>query len=145
MFTAGRYEYRNKGVDMFIESLARRYLHLFNVANLISVSRLELPVTESRIYRYCRCLYHHACCHSLIHHRGSQGPSRYQTAPRHRHGNSEPYWRSTFRSRRSVPWVRPFPVFSSTLLQPEFFRHRTGSQKLYQHQTNSSLKKTRYC
>lgn len=24
MFTAGRYEYRNKGVDMFIESLARR-------------------------------------------------------------------------------------------------------------------------
>lgn len=23
-FTAGRYEYRNKGVDMFIESLARR-------------------------------------------------------------------------------------------------------------------------
>jgi Glycogen synthase len=23
MFTAGRYEYRNKGVDMFIESLAR--------------------------------------------------------------------------------------------------------------------------
>lgn len=26
MFTAGRYEYRNKGVDMFIESLARTYL-----------------------------------------------------------------------------------------------------------------------
>lgn len=25
MFTAGRYEYRNKGVDMFIESLARAY------------------------------------------------------------------------------------------------------------------------
>lgn len=25
MFTAGRYEYRNKGVDMFIESLARTY------------------------------------------------------------------------------------------------------------------------
>src|SRR6185295_5190686 len=24
-FTAGRYEYRNKGVDMFIESLARKY------------------------------------------------------------------------------------------------------------------------
>ena len=24
MFTAGRYEYRNKGVDMFIESLARK-------------------------------------------------------------------------------------------------------------------------
>jgi glycogen(starch) synthase len=25
-FTAGRYEYRNKGVDMFVESLARTYL-----------------------------------------------------------------------------------------------------------------------
>lgn len=25
MFTAGRYEYRNKGVDMFIESLAREH------------------------------------------------------------------------------------------------------------------------
>ena len=25
MFTAGRYEYRNKGVDMFIESLARTF------------------------------------------------------------------------------------------------------------------------
>lgn len=24
MFTAGRYEYRNKGVDMFIEALARK-------------------------------------------------------------------------------------------------------------------------
>lgn len=26
MFTAGRYEYRNKGVDMFIESLARKFV-----------------------------------------------------------------------------------------------------------------------
>ena len=25
MFTAGRYEYRNKGVDMFIEALAREF------------------------------------------------------------------------------------------------------------------------
>jgi len=25
-FTAGRYEFRNKGVDMFIESLARKYI-----------------------------------------------------------------------------------------------------------------------
>ena len=25
-FTAGRYEYRNKGVDMFIESMARKFL-----------------------------------------------------------------------------------------------------------------------
>jgi glycogen(starch) synthase len=28
MFTAGRYEYRNKGVDMFIESLARTPLRV---------------------------------------------------------------------------------------------------------------------
>ena len=34
MFTAGRDEYRNKGIDMFIESLARKYLPLFNMANL---------------------------------------------------------------------------------------------------------------
>jgi glycogen(starch) synthase len=26
IFTAGRYEYRNKGVDMFIEALARKFL-----------------------------------------------------------------------------------------------------------------------
>jgi hypothetical protein len=29
MFTAGRYEFRNKGVDMFIESLASEWLGLF--------------------------------------------------------------------------------------------------------------------
>lgn len=26
MFTAGRYEYRNKGVDLFIEALAREFV-----------------------------------------------------------------------------------------------------------------------
>ena len=31
MFTAGRYEYRNKGVDMFIESLARMSILLHDV------------------------------------------------------------------------------------------------------------------
>lgn len=68
MFTAGRYEYRNKGVDMFIESLARKYLPFLNVANLIPVFRLKLPVTKSRIYRYRHCLYHHACGNSFLHH-----------------------------------------------------------------------------
>lgn len=29
IFTAGRYEYRNKGVDMFVESLARKFFFLF--------------------------------------------------------------------------------------------------------------------
>ena len=68
MFTAGRYEYRNKGVDMFIESLARKYLLLLNVANSTSVFRLELPITKSGIYRYRRCFYHHACSNSFLHH-----------------------------------------------------------------------------
>jgi glycogen(starch) synthase len=31
MFTAGRYEYRNKGVDMFIESLARELTAVLRV------------------------------------------------------------------------------------------------------------------
>lgn len=29
LFTAGRYEYRNKGVDMFVESLSRKFFLLF--------------------------------------------------------------------------------------------------------------------
>ncbi|KAF8699536.1 Glycogen synthase, partial [Rhizoctonia solani] len=43
MFTAGRYEYRNKGVDMFIESLARLNYRLqeskSNVSTLLSFSK----------------------------------------------------------------------------------------------------------
>jgi glycogen(starch) synthase len=35
MFTAGRYEYRNKGVDMFIESLARKCSNEFLNSQLI--------------------------------------------------------------------------------------------------------------
>lgn len=31
-FTAGRYEYRNKGVDMFIEALAREFIFTFFLA-----------------------------------------------------------------------------------------------------------------
>lgn len=31
-FTAGRYEYRNKGVDMFIEALARRSFFFFSLS-----------------------------------------------------------------------------------------------------------------
>lgn len=30
MFTAGRYEYRNKGVDMFIESLSRKSIRILS-------------------------------------------------------------------------------------------------------------------
>jgi glycogen(starch) synthase len=37
MFTAGRYEYRNKGVDMFIESLARLNYRLQRAGSTITV------------------------------------------------------------------------------------------------------------
>ena len=36
MFTAGRYEYRNKGVDMFIEGLAREY-YLFQLESRLTM------------------------------------------------------------------------------------------------------------
>ena len=69
MFTAGRYEYRNKGVDMFIESLARNYLASpLYMANLISVFRLKLPAAKSGFYCYRHCLYHHACGNSFVYH-----------------------------------------------------------------------------
>lgn len=37
LFTAGRYEYRNKGVDMFIESLARLNYRLQKVESKVTV------------------------------------------------------------------------------------------------------------
>ena len=37
MFTAGRYEYRNKGIDMFIESLARLNFRLMKQQSKITV------------------------------------------------------------------------------------------------------------
>jgi glycogen(starch) synthase len=38
IFTAGRYEYRNKGVDMFVESLARKFKRKTNNQNSILIS-----------------------------------------------------------------------------------------------------------
>jgi hypothetical protein len=50
-FTAGRMEYRNKGVDMFIESLARTlFLH-----------RFERPSEKLWLKNDCRCVHHNAC------------------------------------------------------------------------------------
>lgn len=43
VFTAGRYEYRNKGVDMYIESLARKYDHLLLGKASHTRYRSELP------------------------------------------------------------------------------------------------------
>ncbi|KAF8241008.1 hypothetical protein L208DRAFT_1463361 [Tricholoma matsutake] len=46
MFTAGRYEYRNKGVDMFIEALARLNYKLQKVGSTISiVAFIIMPAT----------------------------------------------------------------------------------------------------
>lgn len=44
MFTAGRYEYRNKGVDMFIESLARLNYRLQKAnSNVTVVAFIIMP------------------------------------------------------------------------------------------------------
>ena len=42
MFTAGRYEYRNKGVDMFIESLARLNYRLQQTKSNVSLFSVPL-------------------------------------------------------------------------------------------------------
>ena len=41
MFTAGRYEYRNKGVDMFIESLARKQVFVV-MPDLVSLRHRQV-------------------------------------------------------------------------------------------------------
>jgi hypothetical protein len=68
MFTAGRYEYRNKGVDMFIESLARLNFRLqqikSNVSLLSIVYRHTLYVSNTG---YRRRVYHHACGYPFVH------------------------------------------------------------------------------
>lgn len=49
MFTAGRYEYRNKGVDMFIESLARlnyRLQQLGTKASCVCGANLDIRLTD---------------------------------------------------------------------------------------------------
>jgi glycogen(starch) synthase len=46
MFTAGRYEYRNKGVDMFIESLARLNYRLQKSGSTVTVvAFIIMPAT----------------------------------------------------------------------------------------------------
>lgn len=46
MFTAGRYEYRNKGVDMFIESLARLNNKLQKAGSTVTVvAFIIMPAT----------------------------------------------------------------------------------------------------
>ena len=74
-FTAGRYEYRNKGVDMFIESLARKsfVLLLHTVKQqaeqgLFRMCRPQSQIASCRKQDYSCGVHHHARCYSLLHH-----------------------------------------------------------------------------
>jgi hypothetical protein len=54
MFIAGRYEYRNKGADMFIEALAR----------------LNHSPPKGQLECHRRRIHYHARRHSIVHYRG---------------------------------------------------------------------------
>lgn len=70
LFTAGRYEFRNKGVDMFIESLAREYFGVqFKAAS--TDARSERSSSEDGLENHCRRFHHHASGYQLVHHRGA--------------------------------------------------------------------------
>lgn len=69
MFTAGRYEYRNKGVDMFIESLAREHVPvvLDGLLFYYVIDRPKLPPSTIWFEDDRHCVHHHACCDKLLH------------------------------------------------------------------------------
>ena len=50
MFTAGRYEYRNKGVDMFVESLARLNYKLKNAGSSVTVMAFIIMPAATKSY-----------------------------------------------------------------------------------------------
>jgi glycogen synthase len=50
MFTAGRYEYRNKGVDMFIESLARLNYRLQKSGSKVTVVAFIIMPAATQSY-----------------------------------------------------------------------------------------------
>jgi glycogen(starch) synthase len=50
MFTAGRYEYRNKGVDMFIESLARLNFRLQKSGSNVTVVAFVIMPAATQSY-----------------------------------------------------------------------------------------------
>lgn len=74
MFTAGRYEYRNKGVDMFIDSLAREYC-VWHTACTDLLRRTQPSPQEIKFKDNGGCVHHHACPHKLLYSRGIQGTS----------------------------------------------------------------------
>lgn len=88
MFTAGRYEFRNKGVDMFIESLARESCYALapdSFPDTKSPSRSQPPTPKVWFQDDRRCVYHHAGCHELVHHRGIKGTGSDEAAEGYRH------------------------------------------------------------
>ena len=85
-FTAGRYEYRNKGVDMYIESLARlNYRLQQNNSKMTVVAFIIMPAATNELY-----------------HRSPQRSGRDETVARYRHGNSEPNRSTLIRTDRTV-------------------------------------------
>jgi len=74
MFTAGRYEYRNKGVDMFIDSLARES-RVWHTACTDLLHRTQPSPQKIKLKDNGGCVHHYACPYKLIYNRGIQGPS----------------------------------------------------------------------
>ena len=81
-FTAGRYEYRNKGVDMFIESLARELdLPSLFVRHVVEANTLRIvyrPQLQASIFGFeddRSSLHHHACFYTILHDRSLERPS----------------------------------------------------------------------
>jgi hypothetical protein len=66
-FTAGRYEFRNKGVDMFIESLASELFidsFVLLLILLYPIERVERPPQALQLSNNRGRVRHHACSDS---------------------------------------------------------------------------------
>ena len=88
MFTAGRYEFRNKGVDMFIESLARKYACFQRRITLLITAfplRSQPQTAEVWLQDYCRRLHYHAGRDQLVHYRSVEGSSGDEAIEGYRH------------------------------------------------------------
>lgn len=88
MFIAGRYEYRNKGVDVFIESLAREHVpiivHPFSSLFMLP-DRSQLPPPKIWFKDDRGCVHHHACCNEFLHRQCSQRASGHETIKGYRY------------------------------------------------------------
>jgi glycogen(starch) synthase len=66
-FTAGRYEFRNKGVDLFLESLASKSKKYILCLKYLSVFRIKPSSQAGELQVNCRCIRYLASQHTLIH------------------------------------------------------------------------------